>query len=412
MRKKRYWVMLILCITTFVAAAASYYFKNILGKPETSDVVQAMQSENQKSVDTTKPESQQGAGTGQTDGVSKVQKETGTAKVPSGDAAHNTGTDSTADMSSEERKDGVDSTGQDDGEKYNGETFKDNGQPYMIKVNRKMNVVTIYMPDEDGYYTVPYKAMVCSVGLNNKTPTGTFKMQKDRYEWRELVGQVYGQYAVRIRRSIMFHSVPYYRPAKDQLESEEFNKLGEPASKGCVRLSVEDAKWIYDNCQKGTIVQIFDSDYVGPLGKPEPIHMDLSDERCCYDPTDDFEENPWLKDDSQNAKDAQAAADAVKGVRAAGDRVDDSQEEEKITDYDAPIITLVKNAPEKITQVQAQDEEYLKSLVKVTDESDIEEFNVSLPLWVSTKTTYRVVYTAKDVHGNVGTAYYSFKVTD
>lgn len=396
MRKKWYWVMLILCITTFVAAA----------------VRQVMQSDRQQSVDTTKLESQQGADSGQTDEVSKVQKDTGTARVPSGDAVDNTGTDGTAGMSSEEKKDGVDFAGQDDGEKYNGEMFKDNGQPYMIKVNRKMNVVTIYMPDEDGYYTVPYKVMVCSVGLNNKTPTGTFKMQKDRYEWRELVGQVYGQYAVRIRRSIMFHSVPYYRPAKDQLESEEFNKLGEPASKGCVRLSVEDAKWIYDNCQQGTIVQIFDSDYVGPLGKPEPIHMDLTDERCCYDPTDDFEENPWLKDDSQNAKDAQAVADAAQDVQVEGDRVDDSQKKEEITDHDGPIITLLKNAPEKITQAQAQDEEYLKSLVEVTDESDIKEFNVSLPLWVSTKTIYRVVYTAKDVYGNVGTAYYSFKVTD
>ncbi|MFR5209625.1 MAG: L,D-transpeptidase family protein [Clostridia bacterium] len=27
-----------------------------------------------------------------------------------------------------------------------------------------------------------------------------------------------------------------------------FNKLGEQASQGCVRLAVSDAKWVYDNC--------------------------------------------------------------------------------------------------------------------------------------------------------------------
>lgn len=346
MRRKWYLVMLILCITTFLAASASYYFKNILGRSDTSGAVKA--------------------------------------KAPSREVSEGTSTEE---------------------EGYNGDIFEDNGHPYMIKVNRQMNVVTVYTLDEEGCYTVPYKAMVCSVGLNNKTPTGTFKMQKDRYEWRELVGYVYGQYAVRIRRSIMFHSVPYYRPEKNRLESEEFNKLGEAASKGCVRLSVEDAKWIYDNCRQGTIVQIFDSDYVGPLGKPEPIHLDLTDARCGYDPTDDFEGNPWLQEDARNPADERDTVNRE-------DEEEQGQTEEEITDYDAPVIALLKNAPETLTPEQAQDEEFLQALVKVTDENDIAEVNVSLPLWVSKKIEYRVVYTARDAYGNTATAYYSFKIAD
>ena len=39
----------------------------------------------------------------------------------------------------------------------------DNGSPYYVKVNRLQNVVTIYTLDEDGYYTKPVRAMVCSV---------------------------------------------------------------------------------------------------------------------------------------------------------------------------------------------------------------------------------------------------------
>lgn len=372
MRKKWYWVMLILCVTTFMAAAASYYFKNILGKNQTSEVVKAEQPKEQQSPKNTVQ-------------VQKNSKATETTDEK---------TDS-EEVSSEKTEEPPVEEGD------NGDIFKDNGYPYMIKVNRQMNVVTIYTLDEEGCYTVPYKAMVCSVGLNNKTPRGTFKIQKDRYEWRELVGQVYGQYAVRIKGSIMFHSVPYYTPQKDKLESEEFNKLGGPASKGCVRLSVEDAKWIYDNCEKGTIVQIFDSDYAGPLGKPEPIHMDLTDSRCGYDPTDDFDGNPWFME---------GAGDTQQHSALSVERTSTEQTEEEITDYDAPVITLLKNAPEKITPAQAEDEEYMMSLVKVTDESDIAEFNVSLPLWVSTKTAYRVVYTARDAHGNTATAYYAFQV--
>lgn len=169
---------------------------------------------------------------------------------------------------------------------------EDNGCPYYIKVNRKQNVVTVYALDDNGYYTVPIKAMVCSVGANNATPTGTFTTS-DKHEWSALVGGVYGQYAYRINGQIMFHSVPYYTKDKGNLESEEYNKLGTAASLGCVRLSVSDAKWLYDNCPSGTIVTIYDSDSAGPLGKPAAEVLDLEDERSCWDPTDPDEDNPW-----------------------------------------------------------------------------------------------------------------------
>ena len=38
---------------------------------------------------------------------------------------------------------------------------------------------------------------------------------------------------------------------------------------GCVRLTVEDAKWIADNCPSGTTVEIYEDDDPEPLGKPE-----------------------------------------------------------------------------------------------------------------------------------------------
>lgn len=41
---------------------------------------------------------------------------------------------------------------------------------------------------------------------------------------------------------------------KPTLSVKSFEALGTPASHGCVRLLVSDAKWIYDNCKEGTII--------------------------------------------------------------------------------------------------------------------------------------------------------------
>lgn len=169
---------------------------------------------------------------------------------------------------------------------------KNSRYPYYIMVNRQANCITIYEQDESGEYTIPMKAMVCSVGVSERTPLGTFRTS-DKYTWRYLFGDVYGQYAYRINKNILFHSVPYYTKNKGDLESEEYNKLGEAASLGCVRLTVEDAKWLVDNCPSGTKVTIYDSPDPGPLGKPTVNKIDLTSPYKGWDPTDPSAENPW-----------------------------------------------------------------------------------------------------------------------
>ena len=163
--------------------------------------------------------------------------------------------------------------------------------PYYIRINRALNTVTIYEMDDDGYYTLPAMAFVCSTG--DATPLGTYNTT-DKYRWRELFGNVYGQYATRIVDHILFHSVPYFTEDQSDLEYEEYNKLGTAASMGCIRLCVRDVKWIYDNCPSGTMVEIYDDfESPGPLGKPDSIIIDLNDERKGWDPTDPDPANPW-----------------------------------------------------------------------------------------------------------------------
>lgn len=130
------------------------------------------------------------------------------------------------------------------------------GNPYRILVNKGTQVVTVYGQDDQGNYTVAIRNMACSTGRSSAyTPTGTFRISA-KYRWRPLNGGVYGQYACRVVGSILFHSVPYLRQSPDSLKWQEYNKLGSPASDGCIRLRCIDAKWIYDNCAVGTQVEI------------------------------------------------------------------------------------------------------------------------------------------------------------
>lgn len=165
-----------------------------------------------------------------------------------------------------------------------------NKKPYYIKINRTQNVVMIYGLDDNNEYTKLIKVFVCSTG--KATPVGTFNTT-DKYIWRLLVGNVYGQYATRITGHILFHSVPYFTQNKNDLEYEEYNKLGTSASLGCIRLSVVDTKWIYDNCPKGTTVEIYDGELDNGITKPSVITIDVNNANKGWDPTDPDEANPW-----------------------------------------------------------------------------------------------------------------------
>lgn len=164
--------------------------------------------------------------------------------------------------------------------------------PYEIDVDVTQNIVIVYGMDDEGDYSVMEKIFLCSSGEG--TPLGTFHTS-DQYVWRPLFGNVYGQYATRITGHILFHSVPYLNQDKSTLKFEEYNKLGETASDGCIRMTVEDAKWIYDNCPYGTTVNIYKSNESQPLLLPKTLKIDYNDPRRNWDPTDPDMDNPWKR---------------------------------------------------------------------------------------------------------------------
>lgn len=166
---------------------------------------------------------------------------------------------------------------------------------YYIKVNYGAQVVNIYTKDENGEYTVPVKAMVCSTGTH--TPTSGVYTIGYRWTWLRMIGDVYGHYVTQITGDILFHSVPYLEKGNhSSLEWWAYDQLGTKASLGCVRLTTIDAKWIFDNIGSGTKVEFYSSSNPGPLGKPTARKISNAPSNVKgWDPTDPDKNNPWPK---------------------------------------------------------------------------------------------------------------------
>lgn len=101
------------------------------------------------------------------------------------------------------------------------------------------------------------REMTASTGTADEpTPVGSFRLQ-NRGPW--FFSKRYGQggfYWVSFLNwgEYLFHSVP--TDEHRRIIPEEAAKLGTPASHGCVRLSLEDARWFYENMPSGTRVEI------------------------------------------------------------------------------------------------------------------------------------------------------------
>lgn len=131
---------------------------------------------------------------------------------------------------------------------------------YRCTVDVSDQRVYIYEWTGDGFSAEPVHAFVCSTGTEKTpTPLGTFsgagRATVDRwYHFKEF--NCYAQYAYRITGGILFHSVTYNKPDESTMQRSTLRNLGRRASHGCIRLSVEDAKWIFDNCPTGMTITI------------------------------------------------------------------------------------------------------------------------------------------------------------
>ncbi len=162
---------------------------------------------------------------------------------------------------------------------------------FLVVVYIGSQTVTVYTKGPDGKYTTLQKTMVCSTGTGTGTITGDYTITA-KYRWRKLVGSSYGQYGSSLgKNNYLFHSLPYSVQAPNSMSMSEYNKLGQKASQGCVRLCVADAKWIYDTVPLDSAVLITDA--AGPPG-PAVTPLKTDSQYVGWDPTDPAPNNPYL----------------------------------------------------------------------------------------------------------------------
>ncbi len=130
--------------------------------------------------------------------------------------------------------------------------------PYKIYVSIEEQRVYIYGWDGSGY-NIEVDKYKCSTGVKGSdTPTGTYqsggRVTFDEWYYFEEYN-CYAKYATRIVGGVLFHSV-LFNARKQGPTSGSVRNLGKRASHGCVRLAVEDAKWIFDNCPVGTTIVV------------------------------------------------------------------------------------------------------------------------------------------------------------
>ncbi|CDM67324.1 Hypothetical protein CM240_0150 [Clostridium bornimense] len=100
------------------------------------------------------------------------------------------------------------------------------------------------------------KSMLCATGVEGSdTPVGRYKIIARAKSFFSQQYQQGGYYYLQFMGDFLFHSVPFGPDGK--IIPEEENKLGFKASHGCVRLSLDDSKWLYDTVPNQTDVVIY-----------------------------------------------------------------------------------------------------------------------------------------------------------
>lgn len=130
--------------------------------------------------------------------------------------------------------------------------------PYAITVDVNNQVTTVYGLDENGEYTQVVRQMLCSTGTRSApSDVGDWVLTGRTARWCDFPKWGgHAQFWTKINDSIAFHSVIYSDYDTMALNTSSYKKLGQRASHGCIRLTVADARWIYNNCGAGVVVTI------------------------------------------------------------------------------------------------------------------------------------------------------------
>lgn len=167
---------------------------------------------------------------------------------------------------------------------------------FFLLLDLNSQFCTVFEKDDNGEYTKVVRRFTVSTGKDpvkitdpttqdpndpkfkgTPTSTGIWKIGgRERFgEFVEFRGTP-ARYWVQVVGSIFFHSVLFSKVDVNAMQSGAYNSLGTKQSHGCVRLCVEDAKWLYYYACPGTKIKVSNtekrnSDYNKKLRPKMPV---------------------------------------------------------------------------------------------------------------------------------------------
>ncbi|MBQ9901200.1 MAG: L,D-transpeptidase [Clostridia bacterium] len=171
--------------------------------------------------------------------------------------------------------------------------------PYFIEVDKTNQVITVFTTGSGGKYDKPVRVMLCSTPANFKDfPDGywtvTEPASSSKSIWHKIRScgvTMYVQYSTYLTGNLMIHSVPYTESKNETLDQERYASLGSSDFGGCIRLTVENAKWISENCKAGTTVHLVANKKNASLTQALKEQIPKPDDSG-WEPTDPDPDNP------------------------------------------------------------------------------------------------------------------------
>lgn len=123
---------------------------------------------------------------------------------------------------------------------------------YTLDVNLKSQSIDVLKNDKT------IKKVSCSTGIlgnqDTETPLGIFSIQSKGEYFYSTKYEQGARYYIKFFSNYLIHSIPVDK--KGNIIEDEKSKIGFPASHGCIRISIQDAEWIYKNIPEGSSVII------------------------------------------------------------------------------------------------------------------------------------------------------------
>lgn len=160
----------------------------------------------------------------------------------------------------------------------------------IIEVNKYDNMVSVWNT-VDGKKDSIRKLFNSSI--YEQLNTGTYSISEKNI-WRLTENNTYIQYSSKDSAELLFHSSEYQIQNRNYMNVETYNNIGSSNTsvKG-ITLTVADAKWIYENCPEGTVVDVI-NDENPDYGSIHANELRAIPNGIRWDPTDPDKNNKWV----------------------------------------------------------------------------------------------------------------------